>query len=70
MSQAGRVCQVGIRMSVYVRGPGTTLYHLSRTASTGSTGKAYVDYTGVRADFRWYILSSGAHSATNLVQAR
>lgn len=70
VAQAGRPCQAGVRLSVYVRGPGTTLYHLSRTASTSSTGKAYVDYTGVRADFRWYVLSSGAHSATNLVQAR
>lgn len=70
VSQAGRPCQSGVRLSVYVRGPGTTLYHLSKSAVTGSTGKAYVDYTGVKADFRWYVVSSGAHSATNLVQVR
>jgi hypothetical protein len=70
LSQAGRVCQAGVRLSLYARGPGTTLFHLSRTASTSSTGKAFFDYTNVRADFRWYALSSGARSATNLVQAR
>jgi hypothetical protein len=57
-------------MSLYARGPGTTLYHLSRSATTSSTGKAVFTYTGVRADFRWYVLSSGGHGATNLVQAR
>lgn len=70
LTQAGRLCQAGIRLSVYARGPGTTLYHLSKSMTTASTGKAFADYIGVKADFRWYVVSSGAHSATNLVQAR
>jgi hypothetical protein len=70
LAQAGRVCQAGLRMSSYVRGPGTTLYHLSRTATTSSAGRVLFDYSAVRADFRWYALAQGAHSSTGLVQAR
>ena len=70
VSQGGRLCQAGVRVSLYVRGPGTTLYHLSRSASTVAGGKALFDYTGIRADFRWYAVAFGVRSAAGLVQAR
>jgi hypothetical protein len=57
-------------MGVYVRGPGTTLYHLSRTLRTDVQGLVQATFVKPTADFRWYVRFASTTSAINLVQVR
>ena len=72
--QAGRVCQAGLPVRIYTRGPGMTTFHLSRTLTTDGEGLVRTTYVRPRADFRWYassVLEIGrAQSTTGLVQVR
>ena len=72
--QAGRVCQAGLPVRIYTRGPGMTTYHLSRTLTTNNEGLVRTTYVRPRADFRWYAVSvleiGRAQSTAGLVQVR
>lgn len=72
--QDGRVCQAGLPVRVYTRGPGATVFHLSRTLTTDGAGLVRTTYVRPRADFRWYTRSvtelGSVQSITGLVQVR
>jgi hypothetical protein len=68
--QSGRICQAGLTVALYTRGPGTTLFHISRTLTTDAQGLVQATYTRPGADFRWYVRHSTAVSGIGLVQVR
>ena len=74
LMQNGRACQAGVRVPVYARGPGATVFHLSRTLTTDASGLVRTTYVRPSADFRWYVKAmfdfANAASPTGLVQVR
>lgn len=68
--QNGKTCQAGLSVALYARGPGTTLFHISRTMTTDSQGLVHAVYSRPSADFRWYVRHASTVSGFGLVQVR
>jgi hypothetical protein len=68
--QNGKTCQAGMTVALYARGPGTTLFHISRTMTTDSQGLVHAVYSRPGADFRWYVRHATSVSGFGLVQVR
>jgi hypothetical protein len=68
--QNGKTCPADMTVALYARGPGTTLFHISRTMTTDSQGLVHAAYSRPSADFRWYVRHASSVSGFGLVQVR